>query len=330
MRTKNYIAICLLSFAFSNFSCQKSVLKPTEEQTTSKLADARTLPRVTFGESLFSSKTKWSNPISQIGTDESIRRQLYPYNDNSTSKVKKYMLMEENLITQEIRQCNVISLKDIPGSVNLFAIPWKKEEVIYYRDPKAKLISSNIKSKIVLKYQNIITDLDNELGRLPACDNGGTQPVCIDWYWTEYNTDTGEIISETYISTTCYDPCTETGGGNGSGGDPNLDPEVEAYKNYYWKVYEPETHMWQIYSWEAFRGKRKAGEPQGGHFTRANHVESTCNYGLGIVYQEDENEMTVADQWVNSIVKGHWRQGNNGTVNYIEGAKLMGFNKIFP
>lgn len=50
---------------------------------------------------------------------------------------------------------------------------------------------------------------------LPPDENSSGQPICIDWYWTTYNADTGEIISEDYLYTSCY---TNTGGGGDSGG----------------------------------------------------------------------------------------------------------------
>jgi len=53
---------------------------------------------------------------------------------------------------------------------------------------------------------------------------GESGEFCIDWYWIIFNEQTGEIISEIYVSTTCYD---NSGGGGGGGGTNDCSNRTE-------------------------------------------------------------------------------------------------------
>jgi hypothetical protein len=67
-----------------------------------------------------------------------------------------------------------------------------------------------------LKIKKIKTKLTKKIRKNNTSNNNRVEPNtdCIDWYWTVYDAETGEIYSETFLYTTCGD---ETGGGGGGG-----------------------------------------------------------------------------------------------------------------
>lgn len=67
-----------------------------------------------------------------------------------------------------------------------------------------------------LKVKKIKTKLTKKIRKNNTSNNNRVEPNtdCIDWYWTVYDAETGEIYSETFLYTTCGD---ETGGGGGGG-----------------------------------------------------------------------------------------------------------------
>ena len=51
----------------------------------------------------------------------------------------------------------------------------------------------------------------------PLCDGGGDGTVCIEWYWEEWDAETGQLYSSEYLYTTCYNACDHGGGGDNGG-----------------------------------------------------------------------------------------------------------------
>jgi hypothetical protein len=112
-----------------------------------------------------------------------------------------------------------------------------------------------------------------------ALDAGKTIFVnCVSWYLETYNIETGEIISETYLFTTCDEVQVDTGdgGGGGSGnGDNNgtttdEDDGVLASAPVEWTVSEV-PGRWELRSTEQVDGIKKTSEINGGHFTSIKH-----------------------------------------------------------
>lgn len=64
----------------------------------------------------------------------------------------------------------------------------------------------------------ILSKKKNQTSARPGVGEPGQ--LCIDWYWIIFNEQTGEIIAEVYVNTTCYD---NSGSGGGGGGGSSTD-----------------------------------------------------------------------------------------------------------
>jgi hypothetical protein len=114
----------------------------------------------------------------------------------------------------------------------------------------------------------------------------GVAGACIDWYLVTYNTDTGEVLDEEYLYTTCDD--NSGGGGDGSSG-PSPDDKIGLMKQESWVVYNDTTYgLFYIQSTERLEGVRDSSV-FGGHFTAITHLNSTIflkQQDLPVVYTE--------------------------------------------
>ncbi len=61
----------------------------------------------------------------------------------------------------------------------------------------------------------VLSKKKNQTSARPGVGEPGQ--LCIDWYWVIFNEQTGEIVAEIYVSTTCYDGAGGTGGSGGGG-----------------------------------------------------------------------------------------------------------------
>jgi len=98
----------------------------------------------------------------------------------------------------------------------------------------------------------------------------GPAPICTDWYLVTIDLNTGEVISEEYLFTTCE---SSGGGGGGSGGNPE-EPPVGLTTQVDWTVVQNTSGLWKIVSTERISGIKDASWPGGGHFTAITHLSS--------------------------------------------------------
>lgn len=63
----------------------------------------------------------------------------------------------------------------------------------------------------------VLSKKKNQTSARPGVGEPGQ--LCIDWYWVIFNEQTGEIVAEIYVNTTCYDNSGSGGGGGGTSTD---------------------------------------------------------------------------------------------------------------
>ena len=221
------ILVCTAIVVLMLFACKKShqsgtasspenISKPSASLTTSG----------TFHQQLFTGKGVAKKEIVQSGQLPGNERHLLPMEQTAISRLHSYYLTETSA-DGTVTSCRILSREPIPSSVNLFDFPTGKKSLLFYNGSTKQ----NRVAKIVLKINGTKTDLSTVIDKSPAsfasknlpCEQ--QPPVCIDWYWTTYDVETGEIISEEYVGTTCTIPCVDGGGGGGGGGGPVVPDE---------------------------------------------------------------------------------------------------------
>ena len=156
-----------------------------------------------------------------------------------------------------------------------------------------------------------------------------TEEECIDWYlqtWVD-----GVLVSEVYVFTTCG-PYVEEGSGGGNSGGGDLEPERS--RDLIWVVVQnpvPGVNG-AIASMEVVKGKKVAGFPQGGYFTRIYHHGSSCNFchtdePLN-VWMETSHQVAAWGQQASASVSG-FLQFNGGLFENLGNAKNWRFDEVF-
>lgn len=141
-------------------------------------------------------------------------------------EIYKYLLLETDKQGKILTTGHIIS-KTALANIDLFTLSIQKDTILYYEHtlyPNIRNKNSPVKGKITAKILGQDFDSNTPVSRAPLpC--GTTN--CVDWYWIIYNADTGEIISTTYLYTTCADceiePLDDEGvGGNGDNPPPGV------------------------------------------------------------------------------------------------------------
>jgi hypothetical protein len=107
------------------------------------------------------------------------------------------------------------------------------------------------------------------------------------------------------------------------------DDEVEVVKTMEWhgfynNVYGTWTTIWIS---DRLKGKRRAGEPQGGHFTDIKYLGPAC-YTEGVIWDITFHESSHAAQTAQSHVICYATKGNNEKI-YSNRTKQYNFNEVF-
>ncbi len=123
-------------------------------------------------------------------------------------------------------------------------------------------------------------------------NNEGTVRInedCIDWYlqiWLIWWDGSMTLESETYVYTTCDGDCAQPriangrsyrmncNGGGGGGGGYNVEYDYGLTADRTWNSYQnPNTPSMYIWHWDQYWGRRQAGNPSGGYFTKITKLD---------------------------------------------------------
>lgn len=203
------------------FGCKKIDLNYAKITSENKLNSNRTVKQV-----IFSGQPDAVNTIVQVSTDKERKRFLIPLK-TQTSNLHKYLLMEQNSFQLPMVKTYVISKETLTKKTDLFDIPFSKDGVSVYNNNS----KDGTSSKLILKYKNKELNLDDIVSNTgsesepissyaPVPGGGG---YCVDHWWVEWDEETGEILSITWLGSECYGcaatgTCSEGGGGGGGGG----------------------------------------------------------------------------------------------------------------
>ncbi|GEM_PF-2879364 len=230
MKTHHYNFSFWISFIFILFliSCSRNNEIATKEKTTHRIdnyADSILLsPKIfkTFftSEYDFSHVKQTSKPkdlaylIKTVSSDGKSIRTAIKYKNKQIElddKLNAYLIVEGSIESSiekkaEMKRFLLIINGSLPQDINLFSLNLNANNVNYIDIKKENKISKSSFLRITSSTKSTASKL-----ALPC---GNMDPVCIDYYWIEYDSETGEIYSETYLYTFCED-CNESGGGGG-------------------------------------------------------------------------------------------------------------------
>jgi ferredoxin len=188
-----------------------------------------------------------------------------------------------------------------------------------------------------------------------SCDNAGCSPTCIGKLLSGLLDQSSQsFLNDCELEGGYFLPCVSyclsdcrikfaddmyptpmTGGNSYCASDDDYDygPDV-AHSDVNWKVMDKpnDPDDWGVRSSEYFKGKRKATEPQGGHFVWIKHYTSVCSFcNMSNPYNnwyEELNEVKIiTPQLTSSRVKGHLNY--NGATKYADETKTFTFSEIF-
>jgi hypothetical protein len=212
-------------------SCKKNDVNKPGTATEAKSVVAKTVKDV-----VFSGQSDIGSSILQLSANGQTQRTLIPLSTKNLV-LRKYLLVETNLIEKTRIQTFVITKTQLTSKDNLFDIAFTSEGITAYE----KKTRGNIGSRLLLKHKKSELPLNGKIGDAvkgpeispnnpdPGDDTGG---FCIDHWWVTYDVETGQILSVEYLGSDCYG-CMETGtcgvgGGGGIGGSGNIDSLLAA------------------------------------------------------------------------------------------------------
>ena len=220
MKTMHFSRLLIIITVFLLFSCQKKnfdLINSSEEQTIGKQYEDLIQQHKDL---LF--KFKGQAEAGQIIKQEyasETNRTLIPVGEIISERLTVYRY----ILTGDNREQYVISSQPINENDDLSVISITGEKTIVVYDNLVSNGQNNItiNPKIAAKKSTNGNTVEKVL---PPDECSGPQ-ICIDWYFTTWDTSTGEIISEVYLYTTCS--CSPAGG-SGAGGDGTpIDSDVE-------------------------------------------------------------------------------------------------------
>lgn len=172
---------------------------------------------------LFEGKLSFENQITQFSNQKGYLRSITPIESiGDKTGFFRYRITEAH--AGAVGQIGwLITKKALTKKVDLMQLPFEPNEVKYYDESTARRKTTGKTSMgLKVKGQSNSYSLSTPVINFnpPACGSGNpTDPICIDWYWIEWDVNTGQVIEQSYLYTTCTDGC-DTGGG-GTGGDPD-------------------------------------------------------------------------------------------------------------
>ena len=267
---KRVINLCVgITLAITPFvACKRTAeLSPDVKDAT----NIRVRDRSSTMKSVFLDGTLDSSTIlTQYSPGGEHLRTVIPFVEKPGAKVFRYVAYEKSLTSKDVIPGFIVSRERLTSKSNLFLQSISANDIAFY---SAQGNTKFKRNKITLKKESVSYDLGTPtVNLLPPCGSGvgPGQPVCIDWYWALYNADTGEIIEETYLYTTCEDPCENDGGGPSPGEDCSSIAEglegstlsesagseivsesaTEKQKKYRWVFFRQWMGLWQFTSHE--------------------------------------------------------------------------------
>lgn len=195
-----------------------------------------------------------------------------------------------------------------------------------------------------LKFENgKLKSVAEHRKKAAANNNSGRGNSCIDWYLitTVYYYDGTSDIFEEFLGTSCNgDPeCNTTRTVNGrslrivcgGGGGNDIEYEYAVTTTRTWKSYEdPNTSSMYIYHLDQYWGKRQAGNPNGGYFTK---VAVQGGGAEGFPYYMG-NVSTYSGFWHYTSITNHEVQGyitSQIAPNvYYSKTDVRSFNELWP
>jgi hypothetical protein len=234
----------LLFAILLSFSCKKqtiSEVKPDEQEISISGAPKENEGleiEATIKDWLFGYRYDSASFISQ-SKGSNYTRILKRYTKPSSLTYKIYFLVEVDNTTQNpVDFCYVISSTNINGnSIQLSNWNFQTDEVYIFNSQTNNIIKPQ--GELTAHFDGKVLNLETPFSRLappPGMGNDPSIPICTDWYWTTWDDNTGEVLNEVYLFTTC-----NANAGSG-GGSPNPNEQLMSEnvdKMYTWKVDNP-------------------------------------------------------------------------------------------
>jgi|JI6StandDraft_1071083.scaffolds.fasta_scaffold70779_3 hypothetical protein len=190
-------------------------------------------------------------------------RTLKRINVGSGSRYKISTIVDTDLEKNHISYCYVINEDNI--SVNdLLEFSMSIGEVYLFTNIHGFVIA-NDNYGLTAHYNGVSfsaeTTFEDLATRVAGSPTGlGDEPICIDWFWSTWDEETGLLIDEVFLFSNCS---SSGGGGGGNGGsdDPSHTyTEIVVDKDFKWKV-GPKVYWYTLNAYEYFRGIYYIGSP---------------------------------------------------------------------
>lgn len=221
-----------------------------------------------------------NNSLAMSQSKGGVVRTLVPFVKLSNEKSFRYKLVEKSE-SGEIFGF-VVSLDKISPAVDFFSFNLQKDgpPIIYKKSVSSNGYFEFNKVKAASKVENLNLDLNlgEHLSLYAGCQ--GAAPVCVDWYMVTYDGYTGNVLFETFLYSTCYDPCNFNSGSGSNSSGQTLNQKLEEIKGgvtsemmtmtenssnpnnrsffYKWKIYKQKANLWYFFSTELGYHKRLA------------------------------------------------------------------------
>lgn len=185
-------------------SCNKQVNKNNSNQTKHFMSLGEVMKKNIFENNIDNVK-----PIkSEIKSNKT--KKLFKISSKAEWNIFRYFIIDYTEgISNFQTAVKILSKEQFDTSNSLFEL---SQEIVIYNKPHSLLKSTATaeKSGITGLINGIRYFFTQEnLARLISTD----EIVCIDWYWTTWNSETGEIISNEFLFQTCNSNNTFGGGG---------------------------------------------------------------------------------------------------------------------
>ena len=179
----------------------------------------------TMQDILFEGELDFAHQITQFSNEKGYVRSLTPVVGDGAQKDFFRYRITETWAGAKAQIGWLVTTKAITKQDEVLQLPFEANEVTYY-DEALKSRKALGKTTVALKVKGDKTSYSVQTPVVnfnpPACGTGDpVDPICIDWYYIEWDVNTGQLIEENYLYTTCTDGCNTGGGGGGTGEDPD-------------------------------------------------------------------------------------------------------------
>jgi|GEM_PF-5908632 len=243
MKKITIITICFVLLFVS--SCKKDIKEEKANQSTAANGsinmdasdDGSDLYEPTLKDRLFRFGYDDENAIVQTMTNGNTIT-LMPYAAPKEIDYHLYIVLEENASGSILNHAFILSENSITTTIDLES--WVIEPGKVYKCEEGQL-SNPLQKKLMAHYDGADYDAET-LYKNAIITPPADTPVCIDWYWTTWNADTGEIIDQVYLFTDCGG--WGGGGSTGSGSSGNNNNNQQQFDT----IATPQTShpMWHV------------------------------------------------------------------------------------